>query len=198
MLCKCSLFIDDPFWQWLLLLIDFYIDSWDYWDCVLSVIATARPYMHPLSLLLMCLSLLSVPLISVSVLWPVYTSPYLLFLPSINPFVCWWKSIFISGIVWIVIAGIVGSVFCLFLQPYVLLMRPFCLSLQSVPLSDDLLMCPFLCSVIPLIYWSIYQLIYRSQGEYWCLGFEIDTTCPVTIYLCPSIVVRFSVDRSVR
>ena len=57
--------VNDPFCQFILPLIDLYIDSWDCWDCVLSVIAVFRYYMHPpptscWSVFTSCLYLLSI------------------------------------------------------------------------------------------------------------------------------------------
>ena len=142
-LCQCSLMTynrtDLP-------LIDCYIDSW---VCVLSVIVPVHAYTPPP---LMRISLISDPPINVFVLHPVDMSPFLSMLPSVNAFVCWQKAILTTGIVGIVIGGIFGIVFCLFLQPSILLMCPFCMSYQCIPLSPLLLMCPYLRSTLPLVY----------------------------------------------
>ena len=151
LLCQCYFYVNGPFFQCLLPLIYFYIDSRDCWDCFLSVIAPIHPYMTPPPPLFMNLSLLFYPPTNFPVLCPVYTSPFLSMIPSINYLVCWWKAILIAGIVGIVISGIVGIVFCLFLQPSVLLMRHFYLSSQFVPLYAVLLMFPSLHIFLPLI-----------------------------------------------
>ena len=146
MLCQCPLYVNAPFWKCFLPLIDCYIDSW---DCVLSVIVPVHDYTPPL---LMRISLISDPPINVFVLHPVDMSPFLSMLPSVNAFVCWQKAILTTGIFGIVIGGIFGIVFCLFLQPSILLMCPFCMSYQCIPLSPLLLMCPYLRSTLPLVY----------------------------------------------
>ena len=64
MLCNFTLSVNDPFCQCSLLLIYCYIDIWDCWGCVLSVIAPVRPYMLPPPscwyVFTSCLTLLSV------------------------------------------------------------------------------------------------------------------------------------------
>ena len=47
LLCQCYFYVNGPFFQCLLPLIYFYIDSRDCWDCFLSVIAPIHPYMTP-------------------------------------------------------------------------------------------------------------------------------------------------------
>ena len=137
LLCQWSLYVNAPFCQCFVPLIDCYIDSWDCWDCVLSIIAPVRPYIHPPPLLFMCIYLLPTPSI------------------NDNAFFYWLKVILIALIVGIVIARIVGVVFCLFLQPSFLLVRPFCLSCRCIPLYDFLLMCPSLRFFLFLIDRSI-------------------------------------------
>ena len=126
----------------------------------------------------MRISLLSDPPINASILCPVDMSAFISMLHSVNYFFCLWKEILIAGIVGIMIAGSVGVVFCMFLKPSVLLMPPLYLSCKCVPLPAFLLMCTSLLFVPSLIYRSIDRSINQLIGEYWCLGFEIDTTCP--------------------
>ena len=139
LLYQLSLSVDAPFFQCFLMLIDLYIDSWYFWDCFLSVIAPVRPYMRP-PLLLMHISLLSSPPINVSFLCPVNTPLFISSLTSVNSFVCWWKAMLIAVIVGIVIAGIFGILFCLFLHLSVLLMHTFCVLCQFIMVSDALIM----------------------------------------------------------
>ena len=167
MLCQCSLSLNSPFCQWFLPLIDFYIDIWDY-GIVFCLLLRPSVLIYAPRPLLIRLYLLSAPPINVSVLFPVDTSPFLSMITSANYFVCIWKEILIAVIVGIVIASIFGILFCLLLQPYVLLVRPFCLSFQCVPLAAFLMMFP---SLRFYFRWYIDQLINKSIGEYWCLGF---------------------------
>ena len=170
MLFQCSLSVNDPFCKCPLPLIYLYIDSW---DCVMSIIVPVRPYMclpHTVDAYLppVCSSYKLVHPLSCWYISLYFNAPFY------QLFFCWWKTILISGIVGIVISGIVGILFCLFLQSSVLLMRPFCLSYQCVMMYDVLLMCPSLRFFLLFIY----RFIRRLVGEYWCLEFEIDTTCP--------------------
>ena len=143
-----------------------------------SVCYCARLSLYVTSLLLMRLSLLSDPPINVSVLCPVDASPFLSMLPSVNVFLMFMEINIDSWDYGILIAGIFGIMFCLILQPSALLMCHFCLSCQCIPPYAVLLMCTSLRFFLPLIYQPINRSINRSIGEYLCLGFEIDTTCP--------------------
>ena len=116
------------------------------------------------------------PLLAMCPSCPGKVSPFLSIIPYVNASVCWWNGILISGIVGIVIDGIVCIVFCMFLLPPVLLICPFhifvnaslCLmSYWCVPTSD-----------FPSVDRSIDRSIVQLIGEYQCMGFEIETTCP--------------------
>ena len=150
MLCQLSLSVNAIFYNSFPKLMGCYIYSWYCWYCVLSSIA-CPPYLYapPPSCWRVFPSCL--PLLSTRSYCPSNLSPFLSILPSDNDLVCWWNGLLINEIFGIVISGIFGIVFYLFLQPSVLLMHPFCLSCQCVMLYDVLLMCTFLCFVLLLI-----------------------------------------------
>ena len=70
LLCQCYFSVNTPSCHFFLLLIDFYIDSWNCWDCVLSVIEN--------------ISSVDASFTYVVSMLPIYKCPLLTMLPSVD------------------------------------------------------------------------------------------------------------------